>query len=59
MVEGMQLSPARAKVEGITLWCLIRDNQGPAPPIDNDYTAGVSVSELARRTQVSRYSEQW
>lgn len=54
LVERTQAGLARAKSEGKTLGRPSKTTAAQREQIKTDYTAGTSVSELARRFQVSR-----
>ena len=54
LVERTQSGLARAKAEGKTLGRPSKTNEAQRRQIVADYAAGVSVSELARRFEVSR-----
>lgn len=54
LVRRTQSGLARAKAEGKTLGRPAKTNEEQRHQIVADYAAGVSVSELARRFEVSR-----
>lgn len=56
LVERTQAGLARAKAEGKRLGRPSKTSEGQRQQITADYAAGVTVSELARRFQVSRAS---